>query len=811
MLGHYLLTLYRSLSRHRLYAAINVLGLAVGIAVFLVLFLDVRFETSFERWIPNADQVYLVRTQGVGQLSKLGTIPYTMGDLLDQLRADYHGLVGARVSDDPVTVRQGDRSARERIARVDPTFFQVFDLPLVAGDKATILSRPDDLVLTERKARQYFGVANPIGRQLSVVDGQPHLLRIVGVLKDLPKTTELPLEFITPLKIPTPTANRGWRRWSSFDITTYLRVATPDQARALNASFAGFIHRRAPPDMARRLALGTLPLVAVHLANPRDAAMVATLGAVGVLTLMLAVVNYVNLATARSGLRAREVAVRKTMGATRAALIAQFMAEAWATAALGALLGLALCELALPLVNAAGGLSLRLDYASDPGLIGTVLLVVIAVGFGAGAYPALILSQFQPAGVLASAKTPGGGGAGGRVREALVVCQFAVAIAFAVATSVIVSQTRFLRHADIGFNREGLIVVSSFDLPEVTGAQRASLLAAWRTLPHVTSATAGDIAPGIDESDAADDFKRPGQPGDGAELNWVSAGPDFFQTYGARLIAGRLPDLRHGDDYTVGDVGSASQRGGAPNVVLNALAVRALGFKSPDDAIGNTVLAGAQVGNGYTPLKVIGVVRDIRFRSPRQPVPPTLYYGRAGDLDDAAAGIRYTGADANEVLHELSSAWRGIVPAAPFQAFTSDQTLGRYFDKDNRQGHLFSIGAALAILIGCIGLYGLASFNTARRVKEIGIRKTLGASTTDILKLLIGQFLRPVILSNLFAWPLAWWTATAYLSGFDQRIALTPTYFLAATALTLLIAVGTVAGQAYAVARAEPAKALRHE
>jgi putative ABC transport system permease protein len=397
------------------------------------------------------------------------------------------------------------------------------------------------------------------------------------------------------------------------------------------------------------------------------------------------------------------------------------------------------------------------------------------------------------------------------VREGLVVCQFTVAIAFTIATAVIVSQTRYLRHADIGFDREGLIVVSSFDLGEVTAAQRASLLTAWRALPHVASATAGDIGPGIDESTAAGDFKRPGQPGDGVELNWVSAGPDFFQTYGARLIAGRLPDVRHGEDYTVGASGVGLGSGATPNVVLNALAVRALGFKSAAEAIGATVLAGADVGNGYAPLKVIGVVRDIRFRSPRAPVPPTLYYGRSGDLDEAAAGVRYAGADEATILRELSGAWRRLVPGVPFLAHTSNESLGRYFEKDDQQGRLFTLGAGLAVLIGCVGLYGLASFNTARRVKEIGIRKTLGASTSDILKLLVGQFLRPVILANLFAWPLAWWAMTNYLSGFDQRIALTPIYFLAATALTLLIAVATVGGQAYAVARAEPARALRHE
>jgi putative ABC transport system permease protein len=205
------------------------------------------------------------------------------------------------------------------------------------------------------------------------------------------------------------------------------------------------------------------------------------------------------------------------------------------------------------------------------------------------------------------------------------------------------------------------------------------------------------------------------------------------------------------------------------------------------------------------------VVDDLRFLSPRIPVKGTVYFGDLWDFSSAGAGVRYAASNPQTVMDEMAKTWRSIAPNVPFRAKTIEQNLEQYYAKDDHQGHLFTIAAVLAVLIGCVGLYGLASFNTARRVKEIGIRKTLGASTGDILKLLVGQFLRPVVIANLFAWPLAWWAMSGYLSGFDQRIALTPAYFLAATALTLLIAVATVAGQAYAVARAEPAKALRHE
>jgi putative ABC transport system permease protein len=796
-----------------------VLGLAVGIAVFLVLFLDVRFETSFERWIPDASQISVIRTSYVGAQASIGGGYYTMGGLLPELRADYPKLLGTRMRDYSGSVRDGAKVTAETFEKVDPTFFEVFDLPLIAGDKATVLRAPDDVVLTQAKAHQYFGDANPMDRRITLAfDSEVRTYRVVGVLKDPPKSTDLTLDFLVPLKDPTDADDPWWRHWGSTHLATYLRFATPDEARALDDRLDDFTDRHGRKDLGpsahTTFRLRTYPLLATHLHDGRDlsdkdAVLVAALGVVGLLTLLLAAVNYVNLATARAGLRAREVAVRKVMGATGAALIAQFMAEAVCTAALGALLGVALCELALPLVNAAGGLSLKLDYVQDPALLLAIPMTVAAIGLGAGAYPALVLSRFQPAGVLASAKTPGGGRVGTRVREALVVLQFAVAIAFTIATSVIVAQTGYIRRADLGFPRDGLIVVNSFDDSQVTASQRASLLTAWRALPGVIHAARSDIAPGFQAMHNYDFYKRPGQAGDGPSLDSVEVGPDFFQTYGAHLVAGRLPEIARGEDFVLPtpDQPAAIRPATHPvrNVVLNVSGVRALGFPSPQAAIGQLIL---EDGRGR---RVIGVVDDFRFLSPRVPVKATSYFGDLRDFSSAAAGVRYAASNPQTVMDEMAKVWRHIAPNAPFQAKTIEQNLDQYYAKDDHQGHLFTIAALLAVLIGCVGLYGLASFNTARRVKEIGIRKTLGASTGDILKLLVGQFLRPVVIANLFAWPLAWWAMNGYLSGFDQRISLSPAYFLAATALTLLIAVGTVAGQAYAVARAEPARALRRE
>ncbi len=298
------------------------------------------------------------------------------------------------------------------------------------------------------------------------------------MIADLPANTDLYLDNIVTLKTPTPARNPAWFIWGDYELSTYLRFPIPEAAHAVDANFDAFTDRHGVRDLGSKppphelLRLRTAPLISIHLSNPKDATVVAALGVVGLLTLLLAAVNYINLATARAGLRAREVAVRKVLGATERALVAQFMGEAVLTASLGALISLALCELALPLINAAGGLSLRIDYLGADGILPTLVLIVAAVGFGAGFYPALVLSRFRPAAVLASARTPGGGRTGAQVRESLLVAQFAIAIAFTIATGVILGQTRFVRQADIGFQRHGLILVDKVSDPAVSDAQR---------------------------------------------------------------------------------------------------------------------------------------------------------------------------------------------------------------------------------------------------------------------------------------------------------------------------------------------------
>lgn len=799
-----LVTLYRSLTRHKLYAALNIGGLAVGIAVFLVLGLYVRFQTSYEKWLPHHDQIYLVQTGWNMPNSPFsGNFNTTMGGLWDQLRGDFPKLVGTRIQTDGANVIRGGIGTSEDLARVDASFFDVFDLPMVSGQGAAALREPANVLIDETIANKYFGNASPIGQSMTMtVEGETRTYRVAGVFKPLPKATEL--KFTMLIRIPDKVTEPYWSHWGSMSLNTYLRFPSPEAARAFTAKMPAFIDRHARIDMGpnpgRIIGLLLLPMERDHLTpEGREAASaqqtVTTLGLVGLFTLLIAIVNYVNLATARAGLRAREVAMRKVLGAGRPQLIRQFIGEAVLTVAGAALVSLALAELGLPLINAAGGLSLSIPYLV---VIPALVLLALAVGIGAGFYPAVLLSGFPAAAVLASARAPGGGRAGTRIREALVIFQFALAIAFIVGTLVLSAQTQHLRKADVGFRRDGLLIVKSFSDSSLTAARRASLMAAFGELPMVRSVAMGDSNAGGSGNNNANSIAIPGKPGPGPSLQEIRVGRRFFDTYGARLIAGRLFDDGHGGDDSTNLANDKMH-----NIVINRRAVTALGFTSPEQAVGKIV--GAK-----SPRTIIGVIDDMRFFSPRVPMSATYYEYWARDTGYAVATLRYTG-DLSTAMEAVRGAWRRIAPEVPFDATSADKRLAEFYESDDHAARLFTIGSVLAVLIGCVGLWGLASFNTARRVKEIGIRKTLGASSADIVKLLVTQFLRPVLIANLVAWPLAYLAISKWLAGFDDRIALSPLYFLGASALAIAIAVLTVLSQSLRASRAAPAWALRHE
>jgi len=816
MWAHYFLTLYRSMARHRLYAALNVLGLAVGIAVFLILWLNVCFETSFDRWIPDSSNLY--RLTGAytfpGQAPDVSAITPTA--VLPLLQANYPQIMsGARLvygTGQPVT--SGAALENEQVNYVDASFFKVLPLPLLAGDRRTALANPENIVITKALAAKYFGRIDGLGQPLTIYhDGKPHLYRVSAVLEDVPRNSHLSLGILVPL---TPALEKalGFSDGLGASSYTYLRFRDQAGRRAVAADLPRLLARQPHASGPPKMALSLTPVTAVHFtdANLRwtmkpggDAALVYSLGVVGALTLLISALNYVNLATARSALRAREIAIRKVMGASRTGLVAQLLAESIAFALLAALIGLALVELALPMVNALSGSSLVVSYWGRQSILPGILGLVLLVGVGAGLYPALLLSRYEAASVLAATRLPGGGKMEARIRAVLTGGQFAAAIAFIICTLIVASQAQFLRSADRGFRRQGLILVDSFQADQVLLRQGA-MLGTFRKLPGVVAVTQSISEPGLPNEKLLPNVRVAGVDSSETTLEGDIIGDDYLRAYGVNLIAGRMFDPHHAlDDISGLDRPAFQDLPSGYNIMINERAAKTLGFPTPAEAVGKSLL----VHGALAPI--IGVIGNIHFGSPKKPAAAIIYQYSSGRIYSATGAVRFVGVSPALTTVRLQAAWRRLAPEVPFEAKTAEAGLSDFYLPDEQRARLFTLGTTLAVLLSCVGLYGLASFNSARRVREIGIRKTLGASTGDILRLLIGQFLWPVLAANLIAWPLAFFAMRSWLSGFDQRISLSPFYFLAATLLTLVIALATVTGHALAVARAEPAKALRHE
>ncbi len=803
-----LLSLYRSLTRHKLHAALNIGGLAVGIAVFLVLGLYVRFETRFERWLPHHEAIYRVQTElHLPGAAFNGAYPNTMAGMLEQMREDFPGLVGTRIrgGKDGGSVLRGDHATKEDVAQVDASFFDVFALPMVRGDGGRALADPTAALVSRTAARKFFGSTDPIGQTMRIAVDAPATYRVAGIFEDLPADSDLRFTILLPIPRAAPPGEWMWYKWGTAALATYLRFDTPAAARRFEQMLPAFITRRAGQDLGPApnaiVSLPLLPITSTHL-QPIGAESagrkltVATLGIVGLLTLLIAIVNYVNLATAQASSRAREVAMRKVLGADRATLVRQFLGEAIATVAIAALLGLILAELGLPFVNAAGGTSLAIPYALVVPALGVVVLVV---GVLAGFYPALMLSRYPAAAVLASARAPGGGRTGTHLREALVVFQFGLAIAFVIGTAILAAQTAHVRQADLGFRRDGLLTIPSLMDKGIAPDRARAIVAALRALPGVVSVGVGGTGPGGDGTVNVDAIDVPGRPAPGLPVAVIGTGPDFFRTYGVTLLAGRVFDDRHRTDDSTDWTTWPQGR----NVVINRKAVAALGLGSPAEAIGRTV-------GGDMPRTVIGVIDRLRFLSPRARDEATYYVYYRDMPPTPVAAVRFSG-DRQATIDAVRTTWRRLAPDIPLSVETADQRLAPLYEADDHAARLFGIGAGLAVLIACVGLWGLAAFNTARRIREIGIRKTLGASTADIVRLLIGQFLRPVLIANLVAWPLAFVAMRTWLAGFDDRIAVSPLYFIGASVLAAAIAVLTVLGQSLRASRAAPAWALRRD
>ncbi len=835
MLRNYLIVGLRALAKNRTYAFINIVGLPLGLAAPVLILLYVRYETSYDAWLPGADRVF--QLQSYFKADKKGTeaMPMQMTEFVAgrTLAKDFpqvETIVYVR-SEEPVVLQDGVAKTTDDVRIVDGNLFDVLQFPFVRGNPAHVLDDNASLAISESEALRRFGSINVIGKTLTLELNSGNTdYRITGVFKDIPRNSQFAANIVARVDANTEFGQfpNFMTSWGSQGGWYYVKLRPDASAADINAQLPAWKKRNIPDEVlngarSNQGALQDFALVNVrdvHLGKGQrfgirpvnDKRTVLTFGLVALMVLGMACVNFTNLATARASQRAREVALRKVLGASRSQLIAQFIGESVLVAAIAMVIALALVELLLPTFNNFLKAQIPLDYFGRNTVLPYLLGLVLLVGAAGGVYPAFYLSRFEPARVLRANKSAADAQGTGALRNVLVIGQFAVSIALIICTIVIYAQTVYARTADQGYQREGLFQISNLD---AQGVDKVTLrmVDAIRRLPGVQAAAATGIAIKPSNNNNVGVFLPGGSSS--IPLGIYSTQAGFFRTMGMKLLAGRdFDDNRPRDDATTPfPVDMAAERAFAArgaNVVISESGARRLGFRTPQEAIGKNLMAGLTLREiGLVPITIIGVVQDARFRSMHDPLQPIMFTSTKNGFTHI--DIRFAGIAPNMLRDEVQGVWNRLLPQVPFQGDFVDEILRDEYQADAARGQLFAGFALLSVVVGCLGLFGLAAFTAERRTKEIGIRKVLGARTRDIVRLLVWQFTRPVLIANLIAWPIAWWAMRDWLNKFDQRVGLGPTPFLLAGGLALGIAIATIASHAFRVARANPILALRYE
>jgi putative ABC transport system permease protein len=825
MFGNYLVTALRNLERNRLYAAITILGLAAAFAVAILIGQFVRNELTYDHWLPGYQRVYEL----TGTITIPGQPPNTGGSVQTpvaaQVRTAFPGAEAvARLMPNAPSLRRtpADAGVQEpTVAWADPDIFKVFPLTALAGNLATALQQPDTAVITRAMARKYFGKDLPIGETLQVqaaVQSLPfvlpaapaaqpwHTVRITAVLKDLPSNTNLATDiFVSGRSAFSTLATQDSGPPAVFRMTAHTFVRLKPRATAADLERVLEVVSRPTAKDFFPTTLHAVPLGEVHLAplsasglgdKPVGSRSVAYgLAGVGALIVLVAAINFVTLLTARAARRGVEVGVRKAVGAKRADLMAQFIGETLIQVAFAAVIAGAVAEVLFKPVGAMIQRDLALDFVHDPLLLAGVAGSALLIGLLASIYPALVMSSFRPQAVLKGEVQASGSPL---ARAALVVVQFAILVGLIVTTTTVYRQTQYALTRGIGDVDNRLIL--SVNTPCTAFPKEV------RKLPGVASAACSSMVSLNTGAAMAFVFRKPGGGTQLFETDPVDFG--FFELYGVHPVAGRLFSRRYGQDNVAAD----PKHAGAPTVVINEAAARVLGYANPKAAIGKPLRSFGQVmppaKAGGPASEIIGVVPDAP-KTVRAPVSPTIYTVQPDQLN--AVSIRLTGQDTPATVAAIAAAWKRVngdqrlVEQSPYQYRQS-----LYLDLII-QSLTVGVGAGLAVLIACLGLFALSAYTTEVRTKEIGVRKVMGADTWQVVVLLLWQFTLPVLAATAIAIPIGFLVMRWWLNGFVYHTPLSAWTFVFAAVAAVVIAWLTVSWQSFEVARARPAGALRYE
>ena len=805
MLKNYVKIALRNLQKYKTYAVINMAGLAVGLAGCLLIVLFVQDELSFERFHENADRIVRVveDQQLENRVSKLAT---TYTPLAPALTTEFPAVEATvRILPYPVLVRYGEmkKFQEDRFFLADSTLFDVFSFRLIQGEPDAALAQPFTVVLTESTAHKYFDDADPIGQVLTVRDDDGERdYTVTGVMEDVPRTSHLQFDMLASYsssRIFAPWMHRRGN-WDWPPIYTYALLAEGTDPAALEAQLPALASKYMGQQRASYRSILLEPLTRIRLFSQReseptptsDITYVSIFSVIAFFILLIACINFMNLATARAARRAREVGMRKVLGAQRAQLIRQFLSESILMAMLAMVLAMVLVELLLPALNAVSGKALSTAALIHPATPLVLLVMVLFVGVLAGSYPAFYLSASRPIRSLQGGKERGGSAAA--LRKGLVVFQFAVSIVLIVGTAIIFRQLDFIQNQRLGFDKEHVVVVPLRD--QADQINNAALKQQWQQIPNVLSVAATSGVPGI--SDGLHDFWvfPDNTRQDSLELMTLTVDHDFVETLGLDLLAGR--------DFSEDFPTDASEA-----FLINESAAKKLGWTNPlgEEFTLRYYVDGAIMKRGA----VVGLVRDFQYHSLHRAIDPTVLHIVAASYYSDYITARIGPHGVPETLARMADAWQSFNTERPFEYVFLDETFDALYRAEERLGRLFGYFSILAIVIACLGLFGLAAFTAEQRTKEIGVRKVMGATVGGIVLLLSKDLLKLIAVAFIVGAPLAYVMMSRWLLGFADRIDLSVGIFLMVGLAALGIAWLTVGYHAVKAALADPVTALRYE
>jgi len=804
MLSNYLKIALRTIRKQKGYSFINIFGLAVGIASCIIIMLFVFDELSYDKFYPNSDRTYrlAVRTLLNNNSEHTAKSAAPVGPILKNEFPEVEAMTRVRNYGFPVFYYKDKVFSEERAFRVDSTFFDVFQVNFIKGNANTALNKAGSLVLTESMAKKYFGNEDAMGKIINSDKRTDYL--VTGIIEDVPTNSHFHFDFLQPLMGSGGVDNPIW---VFNDFYTYIRLREGASITELETKLIETAKKYIDPQIRRFMGIGIedflaagnefaytfTPVTDIHLHSNlefeiepnSDYKYIFIFSTIALAIMLIAIMNFVNLSTARSTMRAKEVGIRKTIGSQKRQLVNQFLFESIMMSLIAMILSVVLIYLFLPYFNDLALKNLELSLFSNYFMIPLFILLSVGIGFAAGSYPAMILSSFNPAAVL----KPSGsrGGSKSFMRSVLVVFQFSISIVLIVGTMVIINQLSFIQNSNLGFNKDQVIVVKKTD---DIGPQLPSFKQELLANQDITSVTNTSELLGNTFNIAA--LTKEGAPDDEAQLMvHLTTDSDFLETYDVELADGRYFDY---DGLPALD-----------KIVINETAAKKFGFDYPiGKIVENTI-------NREMKLEIIGVVKDFHFESLSQKIKPMFFIPIMENQYFKFVSVRVKPENISASLNYIRDTWKKFAGNQAMEYEFFDEHFEKVYLAEQRTAQIFGTFSILGIIIACLGLLGLSTFITSQRTKEIGIRKTLGSSISQIIVLLNMQFVKWIIIANLIAWPIGYWLMDSWLQNFAYRIDLSIWIFIMSAIISLGIALITVSYQSLKAANANPTESLRTE